>query len=328
MSPRSFLYVSADRPDHLAQAGRRGADALIVDLEDAVAPDRKQIARDGLDAWLATTEVRAPVTAPMTAPLTVPTAAPTAAPTAVLTTVPIWVRVNAGQLGLEDLAQLAHHQRIEGFCLAKTEGPESVRAVDALLTRLGSTAALAPVLEDAGALFAAREIAAAPRVRRLQLGEADLRASVGLWPGPDDADLLWARSQVVFASAAAGIEPPLGPVSTNFTDLAALRESTNRLRRLGFFGRACIHPAQLAVVNEIFTPTQPELDAARALLQTYERQAGGAGIGPDGTMIDEAVIRAARRALAQGGQPRPAADVTAGSADQPGAAAEAGSADE
>ncbi|GAA4988904.1 hypothetical protein GCM10023205_69920 [Yinghuangia aomiensis] len=118
----------------------------------------------------------------------------------------------------------------------------------------------------AAAVLAARDIAGAPRVRRLQVGEADLCAELGVEPGTDERELLGVRSQIVPTSAAAGIEPPVAPASTNFTDLAALQASTEALRRLGYRGRACIHPAQLAVVHGVFTPSAEEVARARALL--------------------------------------------------------------
>ena len=172
--------------------------------------------------------------------------------------------------------------------------------MSALLDEVGSEAALAPLVESAAALLRAESIAAAPRVRRLQVGEADLRADTGILPGPDDRELGWVRSWVVLVSAAAGIEPPVGPVSTDFRDLAAFRESTEALRRMGYRGRACIHPAQVEVVNAVFTPSADELDVARGVVASYEAalaEGSGVVIGEDGRMIDEAVVRQARRLL-------------------------------
>ncbi len=192
-----------------------------------------------------------------------------------------------------------------GICLAKAESAAEVAAVAGLLDRLEAERAIAagsigiaPLLESAAAVLRAAEIAQAPRVRRLQVGEADLKADTGIEPGDDERELLWVRSQVVLASAAAGIDPPVGPVSTNFRDLDALRASTEAVRRLGYRGRACIHPAQIAVVHEVFTPSPEQVDAAQALIAAYDAAvAAGSGvlIGPDGRMVDEAVVRQARR---------------------------------
>jgi citrate lyase subunit beta/citryl-CoA lyase len=105
------------------------------------------------------------------------------------------------------------------------------------------------------------------------------------------------RMQIVLASAAAGLEPPIGPVSTDFTDLDALRESTWTLKRMGFGARAAIHPAQVGVINEMFTPTSEEVEEARRLLARFEAGGRGATTDDDGRMIDEAFVRSARRIL-------------------------------
>lgn len=284
MSARSCLYVPGDRPDVLAKAPGRGADALIVDLEDAVAPSAKDAARATVSDWLADQ------------------------PVAGSGAVEIWIRVNGDGVAPADIAAIAA-PAVRGFCLAKTERADDVRAAAAACTQaegsLGlpeGSYALAPLLESAASVLDARAIAAAsPRVNRLQVGEADLRAEIGVTLASDERELLHVRSAIVLASSAAGIEPPVGPVSTNFRDLEALRESTKALVRLGYRGRACIHPAQLAVVNEVFTPTADEVAAAREIVALYEEfQARGSGAftGPDGHMVDLAVVRQAHRVVA------------------------------
>jgi citrate lyase subunit beta/citryl-CoA lyase len=269
---RSFLYVPGDAPARLAKAAGRGADALIADLEDAVPLALKETARHIVADYL-----RGGGSA--------------------------WVRINPGDLGLLD-AHAMLGPGLLGLCVAKAS-LAGMSALDSFLTdaeratgaAIGSTR-LVPLLETASALFDALAIARSPRVARLQLGEADLAADLGVTPGPDGRELWWARSQVVAASAAAGIEAPVAPVSTNFTDLGELRESTISLRRMGFYGRACIHPAQIPVVHEVFTPTAEELADARDLLARFEAtQASGSAVCLDirGRLVDEAVVRSARR---------------------------------
>lgn len=280
---RSHLYVPGDRADVLAKATSRGADALIIDLEDAVAPSAKPAAREVVAAFLREQP-----------------AAGTGGPE-------LWVRVNPGPAALGDL-RVVMAPALTGVCLAKTETHADVEAVAALLDQLEErhdlapgTITVAPLLESAAAVLGVREIAAAPRVSRLQVGEADLCAELGVQLGADERELLWVRSQVVLASAAAGIEPPVGPVSTNFRDLDALRESTLSLRRMGYRSRACIHPAQIAVVNEVFTPTVEELGRARELVERYDaaiRAGDGVFTDATGQMVDVAVVRAARRTVA------------------------------
>nr|WP_307798288.1 aldolase/citrate lyase family protein [Actinoplanes flavus] len=157
---------------------------------------------------------------------------------------------------------------------------------------------LVPLLETPQAILAAAAIASAPRVTRLQIGEADLSAELGITPGDQDQELLFVRSSVVLASAAAGIEPPAAAVTTDFRDLEALRRSTQALKRLGFRGRACIHPAQIPVVHDAFTPSSEEIATARDLITRFEAAGGGVCLDARGRMVDLAVIRDARRTLA------------------------------
>jgi citrate lyase subunit beta/citryl-CoA lyase len=114
------------------------------------------------------------------------------------------------------------------------------------------TVAVMPVLESASAILAAPAIARAPRVVRLQAAEADLRLELGLQLSEDERELLWVRSQVVLASAAAGLAAPVAAVSTEVRDLDQLRHTTTALKQLGFRGRACLDPVQVPVVNEVF----------------------------------------------------------------------------
>lgn len=267
MTSRSYLYVPGDRPDRLESSLRRGADGIIVDLEDAVAPDRKDKARAAAAAWVA----------------------------AARWTGELWIRINPGPLRLQDVLAFADVP-VTGLCLAKTANSAEVKSISAVLDAHGSRAALAPVLETAATVLDARSIAAAPRVRRLQLGEADLRAELGIEASEDDRELLYLRSHVVLCSAAAAIDPPLSPASVNFRDLDAFEASTRALRNLGFFGRACIHPAQIPVANAVFTPTAEEIAAAQEVLDTLTNS-GQSAVAVGGALIDEAVARKARRTL-------------------------------
>lgn len=117
--------------------------------------------------------------------------------------------------------------------------------------------------------------------------------------------MLWPRTQLVRACAAARLAQPLGPVSTGFRDLDALHRSTAALKRLGFGGRrSCIHPTQIPVVNDVFTPGAAELERARALIERFEKANSGVAVDGSGRMIDEAVVRGARRVLAAGPESR------------------------
>ncbi|MCD4524364.1 CoA ester lyase [Nocardioides sp. cx-173] len=270
---RSALYVPGDARDKLDRVLERGADEVIVDLEDAVAPKAKDAARETVRIWLHDLPE--------------------------LDNVAVWVRVNSGGLREADVRAVAGAPALTGFLVAKTETVDELLDLDRLLSSLGSLAGVVPLLESAGAVLRAGELAGAPRVQRLQMGEADLRADVGITPGPDERELLYARSHVVMASRAAGIKPPIAPVSTDFRDLDAFAESTRELSRLGFVGRACIHPGQVAVANEVFTPTADQVDTAARLVERWEFAGAGVAVDDEGRFVDEAVVRQARLVLAR-----------------------------
>ena len=132
-------------------------------------------------------------------------------------------------------------------------------------------------------------------VASIGLGEADLRADLGV---TDDAGLLWARCRVVNAAAAAGLPPPAMSVFPNVADLDGLRQSCEVGRRLGFLGRAAIHPEQLPVITEAFRPSEAEVARARELVAAAAASESGAALTADGRFVDEAVLRQARRILA------------------------------
>jgi len=275
--PRSYLYCPGDQPDRLSRAGGWGADAVIADLEDSVHARRKGVARRTVAGWLAEG-----------------------------VTGEVWARVNPDSLA-EDLDAVVA-AGLRGVVLPKAE-PGVAATLDELLTRREHERGLPPgrlvvqaVIETARGLLAAAELADAPRVVRLGVGEADLAAELGADLRADPEVLGPLRLQLVVASAAAGIAAPVGPASTDFRDLAALRASTHGLLRLGFRGRTAIHPAQLACINEVFTPSAEQVARASALISAFDAAAdAGTGVitGPDGTMADAAVLRSARDVLAR-----------------------------
>lgn len=275
---RSCLYVPGTRPDRLTGALRRGADVIIADLEDAVAPDDKATARTNVAAWL--DELDRPRSQP-------------------------WVRVNSDSL-TEDITAVAR-PGLAGLVLPKLEDPDTLVEVDALLTKLEgerdlapTSIEVAPLIESANGVLNAPAIARGPRVSRLQLGEADLSADLGVSLGPEGLELLYARSQVILASAGAGLAGAVGPVWTAIDDLDGLRRSSLALKDLGFRARSVIHPKHIEIVNAAFTPDATEIARARELVARYDRalaEGQGAIRDADGTMIDEAMVRTARELL-------------------------------
>lgn len=275
-APRSYLYVPGDRPDRMASAAGRGADALILDLEDAVPAPAKAAAREHVRAFLA--------------------GAPEGPQW--------WVRINAESVA-EDVAAVVG-PRLAGIVLPKADPgllAQLDRALSSAEAEAGVAARAVPVLaliESARGLVVAEQVAAASRVVRLGLGEADLVGELGLQPGPDREELWPLRSRIVVASAAAGILPPVGPVETAIRDADRLVRTTALLVRQGFRARTAIHPDQVAVINEAFTPSAEQLAAARDVLDRLaaaQEQSAGVALTADGRFIDEAVARSAREVV-------------------------------
>ena len=284
MAPLSWLYVPGDVLSMLEKAPQRGAQALIVDLEDAVSPEAKPVARQIVGQWL------------------------TDQPPADAATIELWVRLNPMPWAEHDLDAVIG-PAVTGVILAKTSCADELIRLDHHLSELEVARGLQPgaikvipLIETAGAFLQLADLAAAPRVVRIQLGEADLAADLGLSPGPDEREWDHLRAQLVLVSAAAGLEPPFGPVSTDFRDLDALRASTEALGRRGYLGRACIHPAQVTPIHQAFTPTPQQVAAAAGIVRAFDASLElGSGVAVDekGRMIDLAVVRQARRVLAQ-----------------------------
>jgi citrate lyase subunit beta/citryl-CoA lyase len=283
------MYVPADQPSKLDKALTSNADALLADLEDAVAANAKTAARSSLANWL---EQLASVS---------PEADIEAQPR-------IWLRVNADTVEAD--LQAALHPLIDGVCLPKVESADAIREIDMLLGRLEpagtSPRPLMLMVETAlGVLRCASFPAASERVALFQLGEQDLRADLGLppdlskgadpLPGPMQA----ARDAVVLASAAGGLLGPIGPVSVNIHDADLLETETSKLRHAGFSGRALIHPAQIKPIARGFAPSAAERDWAQRVVDAAEAaRAAGSGVTVvDGGMVDAPVVATARRML-------------------------------
>ncbi|MFD7865903.1 HpcH/HpaI aldolase/citrate lyase family protein [Streptomyces sp. NPDC057682] len=263
----TWLYVPGDRPDVVRKAQRAGADVVIVDLEDAVAPDRKEYAR------AATAELLADPP-------------PAGA-------VPVHVRVHAEA----DVVALAGLPGLGELRLPKITHAASVHHLAALAPGVP----LCPLLESALGIEHAYSVATAhAQVRSLGVGEADLRADLGV---RDDTGLDWARSRVVVAARAAGLAPPAQSVFPDVRDLEGLWASCAHGRALGFLGRAAIHPRQLPVIERAFRPTSQEVAAAEEIVAAAGAEAGALAL-PDGRFVDAAVVAQAHRTLALAGRPR------------------------
>lgn len=267
---RSLLFVPAVRPDRFPKALATGADAVCLDLEDGVAPGAKETAREQAFALLAG---RGPSRAEVS------------------------LRINDVKtaLGRTDLAALAAAGvRPDTLMLPKVAGAGEIGEVEAALAATGAAPPLIVQLETAAGLMAAAEIAAAsPNVSAVFFGAIDLAADLGCaveWEA-----LLYARSRVVLAAGAAGVSALDSPWM-DVPAVEALAGESRRARRLGFAGKAAIHPSQVPVIQRAFSPSAEEVAWARKVVAAYERQQGGVLL-VDGRLVERPVVRSARRNL-------------------------------
>jgi citrate lyase subunit beta/citryl-CoA lyase len=280
---RSWLYVPGNRPDRIAKALGLGADAVIIDLEDAVPDLEKGAARS---AAVTAIDARAGRRTPA-----------------------LFVRVNVlgSALAAADIAAVVR-PGLSGLRFPKCEDAATVSEACGLVDAAARTTGVPPAsvaivcgIETARGLASAAEIASAdPRVLALAFGAADFARDLGLEPGPDGTETLYARSSLVVASRVAGIRPPIESVQTDIADLARLARTTRAARALGFFGRSVIHPTQIAVVNDAFTPTATEIERAREIVEAAERGAAngqGAVRSAGGEMVDAAIVKRAHDTL-------------------------------
>ena len=253
MNARSWLFVPGSRPDRFDKALAAGAGAVIIDLEDAVAPADKQRARDAVVAWLQPWHA-------------------------------VVLRINSADSPWfdADLA-LCGKPGVAAVMLPKSEHVAMLAAV----VRAGAQA-LVPLVESAAGITALDALASAPGVQRLAFGSIDLQADLGMRDATED-ELLLFRSAIVLASRRADIGAPIDGVTTAIDDAARLQVDVQRARRLGFCGKLCIHPKQVAAVNALFAPAAEEVSWARRVLDAAAA-AGGAAIAVDGKMVDKPVL--------------------------------------
>ena len=270
---RSFLFVPANRSERFAKALASAADAVIIDLEDAVAPADKELAREQLRGAFA--QISAPDRARLV------------------------VRMNASGTAWEagDLALLQSlaAQGLAGVMLPKAE---SVAALRRVAEAVGPGCALLPLIESVAGLDQVNALAGAPQVLRLVFGHLDFQADLGLACAIDEAELVPVRLALVLATRRAGLAAAVDGVTLATTDSAQLQLDAARSRRGGFGAKLCIHPAQVALVNQAFAPSAAELAWAQRVVAAFDA-AGGGVVTVDGRMVDAPVVLLAQRTLAQ-----------------------------
>jgi citrate lyase subunit beta/citryl-CoA lyase len=270
---RAFLFVPADRPERHARALATGAGGVIVDLEDAVAPERKLAAREALAASFA----KLPE----------------------IDRQRLLVRINAAGTPWheDDCAQvgaLAAQGLIAGVVLPKAERAAHLSRI---AEAIGPKGVLVPLIESAEGLSAVDELAAGPQVLRLAFGNLDFQADLGLACDADEAELVPVRLALLLASRRAGLPAPIDGVTPDWRDAPRLAADTARARRGGFGAKLCIHPDQVAPVHAALGPSADEVAWARRVIDAV-RAAGGGVVSLDGRMVDAPVVRLAERLLA------------------------------
>ncbi|MGV8825863.1 HpcH/HpaI aldolase/citrate lyase family protein [Methylibium petroleiphilum] len=266
--PRSYLFVPGDRPERFAKALASGADAVIVDLEDAVAPEAKTTARSHVAQWLA------------------------AAPAPVRARLVLRINDEHTPWFAADVAMLAA-AGAPAVMLPKAERRQTL----ADLRDACPGVVLLPLVESARGMVRAQALAESTGVQRLVFGTIDYTLDLDL--GDDPAALDHGHAHLALVSRAAGIASPVAGVTTAIGDEVRLQADLARARLHGFGAKLCIHPLQVATVHDALAPRQAELEWARRVIDTAAAaQAAGQGaVQLDGRMIDKPVIERARRLL-------------------------------
>ncbi|MCB4321980.1 CoA ester lyase [Alcaligenes sp. 13f] len=261
--PISYLFVPGNRPERFDKAVRTDADAVIIDLEDAVPVHAKDQARTQLHAWLQNTSQA------------------------------VIVRINSYDTPWfnDDLLACAHPM-VSAIMVPKAQAVEQLTAC----AKAAPQAQLLPLIETAIGFASLKEIASAPHVARLAFGSIDFQLDLGI--DDENEGLLFFRSRLVYLSKLYELAAPIDGVSVEINDSDRVRADAERSKRLGFGAKLCIHPAQIAAIHAGFCPTQKELLWARRIIERCE---GGQEdtYMLDGKMIDKPVISRARALVKQ-----------------------------
>jgi citrate lyase subunit beta/citryl-CoA lyase len=258
---RTYLFVPGNRPDRFARASSAGADAVIIDLEDAVPPAQKAEARSAAAAWISQGNSTL-------------------------------VRVNdATTEWFRDDLQVCNLPAVVGVVLPKAERVENLAFVR---EKANPATQILPLIETAQGFCNALALARSPSVQRLIFGEIDFQLDLGIKGSGEE--LLYFQSQLVLVSRLAGIQPAVAGINADIDDLDSLRADTLRGRRLGFGAKLLIHPKQISVVHECFRPTAEEIAWARRVLEAAAASQGAA-VSMGGQLVDRPIVAQAQSIL-------------------------------
>lgn len=269
----TFLFVPGTRPDRFIKALDSGADSIIIDLEDAVAAEDKQTARDAVrSAW------------------------------------PTFTAEQKKQLIIRSNSPGSHFyaadlilvKELDAACLLipKSESRDQINGAAQILPNT----AIIPMIETAIGLDHLNEIANSEQVLRLALGNIDLQADLGMVCDQQETELQTARFQMVVASRLAQIAPPIDGVTPSTDNIDRIIDDAERAKRMGFGGKLCIHPKQVSIVRDAFMPSEDEVSWAYRVIEADKTSKGGA-VKLDGRMIDRPVVLLAQRTLKLAGKP-------------------------
>jgi citrate lyase subunit beta/citryl-CoA lyase len=275
-----MLFAPANDLRKAGKALMLNADGTVLDLEDAVALSEKANARNALKEALSLPRRG-----------------------------DVFIRVNSVQTEfiLSDLLA-AVTEGVKGLVVAKSESAEEIRQVDWLIGKIEKEHGLAegsmeiiPFIESANAIVNAFSIASSsPRISRMFFGGVDYVLDIGTTFSKEGTEIFYARSQLVVASRAAGIEPPIDTVYPAFKDIEGLVADAKAVRQMGFQGKLAIHPGQIEPLNEVFTPTPEEISWAEKIVAVFDEEEakGQAVFQVDGKMIEYPIANRARRIIA------------------------------
>jgi len=267
--PATYLFVPGDRPERFDKAQASGADAVVLDLEDGVAPGAKPMARRAIGDWYVPERERQ---------------------TQVL------IRINAATAdGFDDDLAVLHATGVRVAMLPKAEEPREIARV---LAAMGEGAAVVPIIESAKGALNIEAIARAAGVARLAFGTLDFIVDLDM--SGDERGLICTATRMAIASKAAGLASPIAGVTPSLDDDSRLAADLAFARAMGFGAKLCIHPKQVAIVNRGFAPTPAELEWAERVLAGAKDNAGAFQV--DGKMVDRPVILRARSLMERAGK--------------------------
>lgn len=262
---RSYLFVPGNRPERFTKAFASGADVVIIDLEDAVAPEQKAAARAAIAGWCAANPVFSARMA-------------------------LRINDNASAWFDADLALL----RAVSPCDVMLPKAESAAQLDPVAAALAPGAGVIALIETARGVLGVDAVARAPRVRRLAFGTLDYALDLGL--SDDPRGLLYPASRIALASRVADLPAPIAGITTAFNDSAALRADFDTARACGFGAKLCIHPCQVEAIHAMLAPSPEQRAWAARIVAAFENTTGA--IQVDGKMVDRPVLLKARAMLA------------------------------